>query len=80
MTTSDTSAKAQRPHDLVDVAGAAAYLNTSARHVRRLVSERRLPHFKLGAKVRLSAADLDDFLASSRVEAPNRPGGQSWTR
>ena len=32
---------------LLDVDGAAAYLGTTTRHVRRLVEERRIPFIKL---------------------------------
>ena len=36
------------PSRLLDVAGAAAYLGTSTRHVRRMVGEKRIPYTKLG--------------------------------
>lgn len=53
----------------LDVEGAAVYLGTTVRHVRRLVAERRVPFVKLGGKVRLLPDDLDRFLDAQRVEA-----------
>jgi len=47
---------------------AAAYLSASPRFIRRLVAERRVPYVKVGRLVRLTAEDLDDFIAAGRVE------------
>jgi excisionase family DNA binding protein len=51
---------------LTDVEGAAAYLGTSERHIRRLVEERRIPFSKLGpgrsARLRFDTAKLDSWL------------------
>jgi len=38
------------------------------RYMRRLVTDRRLPYFKVGRLLRFSAEDLDAFLESSRIE------------
>lgn len=54
---------------LLDVTAAALVLGTSDRYVRRLVYERRLPHYKVGRHVRIARCDLDAFLAAGRVEA-----------
>ena len=51
-----------------DIAAAAVYLSTSERHVRRLVAEGRIGYQKVGKFVRFSLADLDEFLATGRVE------------
>jgi excisionase family DNA binding protein len=48
---------------------AAAYLNISERHIRRLVHEGRLAHLKFGSLLRFLPADLDSFIAASRVSA-----------
>jgi excisionase family DNA binding protein len=48
---------------------AAEYLNTGVRFVRRLIAERRIAFHKVGAHVRLSVADLDEFIRAGRVEA-----------
>lgn len=54
---------------MLDVPAAALVLGTSDRYVRRLVHERRLPHYKVGRHVRIARRDLDAFLAAGRVEA-----------
>lgn len=47
----------------------AEYLNTSERFVRRLIAERRVAFHHVGRHVRFALSDLDDWLASGRVEA-----------
>jgi excisionase family DNA binding protein len=47
---------------------AALRMNMSARHVRRLVTERRIPFHKIGRSVRLASADVAQYLASTRIE------------
>jgi excisionase family DNA binding protein len=44
-------------------------MGLSERHVRRLVFERRIPHYKVGSRVVLDAEDCEAFLASQRREA-----------
>ena len=51
---------------------AAAYLNVAERYMRRLVTDRRLPYFKVGRLLRFSAEDLDAFLEAGRIE-PSSP-------
>jgi excisionase family DNA binding protein len=53
---------------LLSVEAAAEYLGASPRFVRRLVAERRVPYVKVGRLVRLTAEDLDDYIAAARVE------------
>lgn len=59
-------------HSLLDVQGAAAYLGTSERHIRRLVEQRRLPFIKLGngrsARLRFDTARLDVWLEEHSFE------------
>ena len=50
LVTKSATAAPRRP--LVDVNGAAEYLGTTTRHIRRLVSQRRIPHTKIGGLVR----------------------------
>lgn len=69
--TTDSSAHAHRP--LLDIAGVAEYLGTSERHIRRLVSERRIPHVKLGGLVRFNLDTIDAWL----VDNERRPGGDA---
>lgn len=52
---------------LIDVDEAARMLGTSARHIRRLVAERRLPHVKVGHYLRFRPEDLDAFIDASYV-------------
>ncbi len=61
---------------LLTVDQVAERLGTSPRFVRRLVFERRIAFVKVGRHVRISAADLDAFLAQGRVDArgPVRAG------
>ena len=47
----------------------AERLHTTTRFVRRLIAERRIPFVKLGKFVRISTADLDRYVAASRVES-----------
>lgn len=53
----------------LDTAGAAEYLGTSVRHVRRLVFDRRVPFTRVGGKIRFLPADLDQYLKDRRVRA-----------
>ena len=52
----------------VDLAGAADYLGTTPRHVRRLVTERRIPYVKIGRFTRLDPDDLDEWISAHRIE------------
>jgi excisionase family DNA binding protein len=54
---------------LLTVAEAAEWLNTTPRHVRRLVFERRITYRKLGNYVRFHPDDLAEYVAAHRVEA-----------
>ena len=53
---------------LLSVEEAAEVMGMSARHVRRLVAERRIAFHKLGRSVRIARADIDAYVAASRVE------------
>ena len=57
---------------LVDVAGAAARLGVSERHIRRLVSERRIPFIKWGRLLRFDEQDLERWINAARVPAVER--------
>jgi excisionase family DNA binding protein len=64
----DGSSPRPGPEPPLTLPEAAAYLNVSQRFMRRLVLERRVAFHKLGRLLRFSVADLDQFLASGRVE------------
>ena len=57
----------QRPTPYLTVPEAAAYLNTSVRFVRRLISERRIAFHRVGRHVRLAVGDLEAFVQAGRV-------------
>lgn len=57
---------------LLDLAEAADYLGVSLRWMRRVMAERRLPTVKLGRRIKITKAALDDFL-----EANTRPANGS---
>ena len=55
----------QADSELLGVAEAAPYLNTSERHVRRLRAEHRLRYVTVRAKLRFRRDDLDGFIAAN---------------
>ena len=57
--------------EFLDIAGVAAWLHITQRHVRRLVAENRIPNHKIGGLVRLRRSEIDAW-----VDANGRgPGG-----
>ena len=52
---------------------AAAYLGTSVRHVRRLMSDHELSRYKVGGRNRFADVDLDAWLDARRVEGRRSP-------
>jgi excisionase family DNA binding protein len=59
---------------LLSVEQAAERLGTSVRFVHRLIAERRIAYVKLGRHVRIAERDLNNFVATGRVEAGRRLG------
>jgi excisionase family DNA binding protein len=57
---------------LLTLAEVAERLNTTPRHVRRLVFERRIAYRKLGRYVRFHPDDVDEYVATHRVEPAAR--------
>ncbi len=53
---------------LIDVDAAAVRLSVTPRFVRRLVTERRIPYFKVGKFIRFDPLELDLWLDNCRVE------------
>lgn len=70
MTRSNTESPTRRR--LLDVAEAADYLGSTERHVRRLVTERRMPFAKIGGKLRFSPDALDAWIAENSHEPEDR--------
>jgi excisionase family DNA binding protein len=55
-------------NELLTIQQAAQRMGMSARHVRRLVAERRIAHHRFGRSVRLTTTDVDAYIAAMRVE------------
>lgn len=54
---------------LLDIDGVAEELNTSVRHIRRLVHERRIPVVRMGRLIRFDPADIEAWLDEHRTSA-----------
>lgn len=52
---------------LMTIDEAADFLRMSARHVRRLVAERRIGFNRLGRSVRFTRDDLNEYIETTRV-------------
>lgn len=53
---------------MLTIMEAAEYLGTSPRHVRRLVTDHSLSHYKIGGRIRFADVDLDLWLDRRKVE------------
>ncbi|MGA2614187.1 MAG: helix-turn-helix domain-containing protein [Spirochaetia bacterium] len=53
--------------NLIDYETAAALLGIRPQSLRRLVSQRRVPHLHVGRLVRFDVRDLHEFLNSQKV-------------
>ncbi len=53
--------------NLIDYNTAAALLHIRPQSLRRLVSQRRVPHLHVGRLVRFDVQDLQEFLNSQKV-------------
>lgn len=65
---------------MMDINDVAARLNTTVRHIRRLVSERRIPHHKIGGKLRFGRGEIDEWITASLVPARDTPDWQLQQR
>ena len=52
--------------ELVNIPWVAARLGVTVRMVRRLVSQRRIPHLKVGGHVRFDPAEVERFIEGCR--------------
>lgn len=52
---------------LLTINDVMARLNVGERFVRRLIAERRIGYLKVGAKVRFTREDVDEFVSGSRA-------------
>jgi excisionase family DNA binding protein len=62
----------QLPPRLLDITSLAEHLGVNARHVRRLVAERRIPYIKWGHLIRFDPAEIAAWIDDSR-RRPGRP-------
>ena len=67
---------------LVDMETVARWLSTSARHVRRLVAEKRIPFVKVGHFVRFDPNDVARWVEAQKVEvgAGTAQGETPWLK
>ena len=56
------------PPRLLDITALADHLGVNARHVRRLVAERRIPFIKWGHLLRFDPGDVRAWLEDARVD------------
>jgi excisionase family DNA binding protein len=69
-----TSASSEQLGRLLSIPDLAECLAISERHVRRLVSERRIPYLKIGHLVRFDRAVVDQWLTGREI--PERTSGR----
>ena len=58
-----------QPTQLLTIDEVAAWLGVTVRHIRRLVSERRIPYLKWSRYLRFDPDDIAIWLSQSRVPA-----------
>lgn len=78
------------PAALWDIGMVARRLGVQVRHVRRLVSERRIPFIKWGRLLRFDPAEIEAWLDERAVRprpdeqrwraVDGKPDGRSWPR
>lgn len=56
---------------LLDMETVARRLGTSIRHVRRLVTERKIPYLKIGHFIRFDERDIEAWINRQRVIGPD---------
>ncbi len=49
----------------------SAWLDTSVRHIRRLISERRIPYHKVGGLIRFVPSEIEEWL-DGNCHGPSR--------
>ncbi|MGH9039967.1 MAG: helix-turn-helix domain-containing protein [Acidimicrobiia bacterium] len=58
---------------LMDIEEVARRLSVGVRHVRRLVTEKRIPYRKWGHLLRFERDEIEEWIEATKV--PVRPGG-----
>lgn len=54
------------PRPLMNIAQVAERLAVTVRHVRRLVSDNRIPYIRWGYHLRFDAAEIEDWIDTCR--------------
>lgn len=67
-----TDARDGLPPRLLDITTLAEHLGVNARHIRRLVAERRIPFIKWGHLIRFDPAEIREWIDEYRRH-PGRP-------
>jgi excisionase family DNA binding protein len=57
------------PDPLLDVSQAAAFMGTSDRHIRLLISKQEITVTRIGNKVRFRISDLNTYLVAKTTPA-----------
>ncbi len=71
--TSQTAVPAHVSPVLMTIAQVAQYLGVTERHIRRLVSERRIPHVRWGRLIRFDPRKIDKWIEEAAVDARDLP-------
>jgi excisionase family DNA binding protein len=66
-TASSSETPSALSRSLLDTEAVAAALCVTPRHIQRLVSERRIPHIKVGRFVRFDPDELKSWLETHKV-------------
>ena len=70
-----TNGHPDRP-PLMDIEAVAQRLAVGVRHVRRLVTEKRIPYRKWGHLLRFEPDEIEQWIEATKV--PARPSPESW--
>lgn len=66
MPTDNPTVTPATPQPLMNIAQVAERLAVTVRHVRRLVSDKRIPYIRWGYHLRFDPAEIEDWIDRSR--------------
>ena len=69
----------QKINEVMDVKEAKAYLKISEAKLRRLVTEKRIPYFRIDGRILFSHVSLEKWIQSLIVE-PTGKSTEDWAR
>ncbi len=64
------------PRGLLDSPAVADWLGVTVRHVRRLVTERRIPYIKVGRLIRFDPVEIERWIDESRRPPQDQEPGR----